>query len=239
MLFLLRQIRRKTLLNNKFTTYFLYAIGEIMLVVIGILIAVSIDSWNEAKKDRIQEYKSLEELRSALQADLSDIQFNIGWHKSAQVSCEMILEAIDLKIPHTDSINTHFGRVLRFSQFVPEIGTYESLKGNNLSLISDDSLRIKITHYYENNIQFALGTEQLNRALFPQNMELYQKHFFNTQITQYAIPRNYENLITNEDYQSFLYATKSLRQSEATLFKDLEVTCKELIQLIDLHLQNK
>jgi hypothetical protein len=50
MLFLLRNIRRKLMKENKITTYLLYAIGEIFLVVVGILIAVSIDDWNE---DRI------------------------------------------------------------------------------------------------------------------------------------------------------------------------------------------
>lgn len=55
MLFLLRNIRRKMLQNNKVITYLLYATGEIILVVIGILIAVSIDDWNEnAKKQKIE-----------------------------------------------------------------------------------------------------------------------------------------------------------------------------------------
>ena len=50
MLFLLRNIRRKLLTQNKVITYLLYAIGEILLVVIGILIAVKIDDWSEQKK---------------------------------------------------------------------------------------------------------------------------------------------------------------------------------------------
>lgn len=47
MLFFLRQVRRKLMNENKFTTYLLYAIGEIILVVVGILIAVQIDEWNK------------------------------------------------------------------------------------------------------------------------------------------------------------------------------------------------
>lgn len=55
MLFLLRKVRRKLMNENKFTTYFLYAIGEILLVVIGILIAVKIDSLNQEQQKQEQQ----------------------------------------------------------------------------------------------------------------------------------------------------------------------------------------
>ena len=50
MLFFLRKIRRKAMSENKLSTYLLYAVGEIILVVVGILIAVQIDDWNEERK---------------------------------------------------------------------------------------------------------------------------------------------------------------------------------------------
>jgi len=45
-----RKIRQKLLTENKFSKYLLYAFGEIILVIIGILIALSINNWNEEKK---------------------------------------------------------------------------------------------------------------------------------------------------------------------------------------------
>jgi hypothetical protein len=47
MLRFFRQIRQRLLTDNKFSKYLLYAIGEILLVVIGILIALQADFWNE------------------------------------------------------------------------------------------------------------------------------------------------------------------------------------------------
>jgi hypothetical protein len=67
MLFLLRQIRRKTAMNNKFTTYFLYAIGEIFLVVVGILIAVSIDDFNSSIKRAESELEVLKSIQAGLE----------------------------------------------------------------------------------------------------------------------------------------------------------------------------
>ena len=49
-----RKIRQRLLTENKFSKYLLYAIGEIILVVIGILIALQVNNYNEAKKQEIK-----------------------------------------------------------------------------------------------------------------------------------------------------------------------------------------
>ena len=46
-----RKIRQRLLTENRLGKYLLYAIGEILLVVIGILIALSINNWNEERKN--------------------------------------------------------------------------------------------------------------------------------------------------------------------------------------------
>jgi len=58
----LRKTRQQLLSQNKVSKYILYAIGEIVLVVIGILIALQINNWNEFKKDRVVENKLLIDL---------------------------------------------------------------------------------------------------------------------------------------------------------------------------------
>ena len=50
-----RKIRSAALFENRLTRYFLYALGEIALVVIGILIALQVDNWNEERKERREE----------------------------------------------------------------------------------------------------------------------------------------------------------------------------------------
>jgi hypothetical protein len=53
-----RKIRQKLLVENKISKYLLYAIGEVVLVVIGILIALSVNNWNEGnKKKGFNDYK--------------------------------------------------------------------------------------------------------------------------------------------------------------------------------------
>ena len=57
-----RHIRKSLLEENKTLKYFKYAIGEIVLVVIGILIALTINNYSEKKKERIKEQAFLKEI---------------------------------------------------------------------------------------------------------------------------------------------------------------------------------
>ena len=68
-----RKIRQKLLSENKFSKYLIYAIGEIILVVIGILIALQINNWNENNKQKISIEQSLIEVRENLSTDNIEI----------------------------------------------------------------------------------------------------------------------------------------------------------------------
>ena len=61
-----RKIRYDLMSENKTAKYFKYAIGEIILVVIGILIALSINNWNEQRKNAIKEESALTQLKKDL-----------------------------------------------------------------------------------------------------------------------------------------------------------------------------
>ena len=72
-----RKIRQKTLTENKFGKYLTYAIGEIILVVIGILIALSINNWNEDRKDVKREIKMLYDIQNDVNKNIKNIEEGI------------------------------------------------------------------------------------------------------------------------------------------------------------------
>ncbi|MGB5357241.1 MAG: DUF6090 family protein [Eudoraea sp.] len=73
-----RRIRQRLLSQNKFSKYLLYAIGEILLVVIGILIALQVNDWNEGRKQRLVELKYFYNLKNDLQTDNERLDYIIG-----------------------------------------------------------------------------------------------------------------------------------------------------------------
>jgi hypothetical protein len=70
-----RKIRQASLTENKFGKYLIYALGEIVLVVIGILIALSINSWNDLRKKGNLKVSYIESLKKDLAADI--VYFNV------------------------------------------------------------------------------------------------------------------------------------------------------------------
>jgi hypothetical protein len=144
-----RHIRQRLLTENNFSRYLLYAIGEIILVVIGILIALQINNWNEHRKDRQVELKILKEMKLALNNDIRNLKINLRSYKSVKRSLEIIKEQLPLEIPTNDSLQYAFRNSLFNNSVAPNIGAYETLKAKGIDLISNDSLRAQIIDLYE------------------------------------------------------------------------------------------
>ena len=101
-----RKIRQRLLTQNRFTKYMLYAIGEILLVVIGILIALQIDTWNDNRKLNNQELELLESLQKEFTSNRDELERAIRKAQAIQKRCERILENTgnrDIKLSRYES----------------------------------------------------------------------------------------------------------------------------------------
>ena len=76
-----RKVRQRLLSENKFSKYLLYAIGEIILVVIGILIALQINNWNEERKEKIAEKNFFENVLIDLEKDEAKLEYYQKFYK--------------------------------------------------------------------------------------------------------------------------------------------------------------
>jgi len=125
-----RKIRQKLLTENKFSKYLIYAIGEIILVVIGILIALQINNWNENKKQIKKEEKVLQQFKNELNEDLFILDEIITSNKFVIKSCNELIKHLEKNMPYNDSLSLYFDRwaspnVLEFNG-----STYQNLTTN-------------------------------------------------------------------------------------------------------------
>ena len=101
-----RKIKQKMLTENKFSKYLIYAIGEIVLVVIGILIALSINNWNENIKSKNELKNIYDEVKLNLKSDLLNIEDVIKQYEQLDLRLEkMITEEYSSIV--LDSINAN------------------------------------------------------------------------------------------------------------------------------------
>jgi quercetin dioxygenase-like cupin family protein len=153
MLFLLRKIRRKLLTDNKVTTYLLYAIGEIVLVVVGILIAVSIDDWSEQKKLLNQEDAYLKRLIAENKQDVQSFDLIINETKNALQSIDVFCKALNDQNTSDSALLAATHQYMIYGSVVPTFGasrsTFDDLSNTgNLKVITNYDLRNKIVQHY-------------------------------------------------------------------------------------------
>ncbi|MBK7871751.1 MAG: hypothetical protein IPJ74_14270 [Saprospiraceae bacterium] len=92
MLQFFRSIRRRLLESGKVKSYVLYAIGEILLVVIGILLALQVNNWNEARKARAIEHEYLLSLREEFKANLKELDNLISLNRQLMEGAKEFLK---------------------------------------------------------------------------------------------------------------------------------------------------
>ena len=143
---LFRNIRRQLANENKFIKYSRYAIGEIVLVVIGILIALQINNWNEERKKRISELTYLESIKTDLQLNLRSLDTFISTRKESIRSANIILEYFEQTKPMDyNDFNYHSLIVMIWFPFEQNDNTYQELMNSGkLSIISNKVIKNKL-----------------------------------------------------------------------------------------------
>jgi len=147
-----RKIRYNLMSENKTGKYFKYAIGEIVLVVIGILIALSINNWNEQRKTKISEISYIESIKIDLIGDTETINFIVENTKKRIAANELILEQLRSFDTITDSRPLY--KLMRdnvgFIDLKVQDHTIETLKNSgNIEIINSKPIRGALQTYYD------------------------------------------------------------------------------------------
>ena len=228
-----RKIRQRLLNEGKASKYLVYAIGEIILVVIGILIALQVNNWNEIRKSRSEETKLLKEMKAALVSDLDDIIANIDEHEEAYKSCEIILAAFSEGLPYHDSLDFHFGSVLNTTRFGHTSAPYETLKTKGPDLVENDSLRLLLSEYFDRWVGYQFDIQRSSLQGFELAKERQFELFEGLHPHAGMKPVDYELLRENKYYRSWLEYTRISRGWEAKNFRILKKKNEHLQALID------
>jgi hypothetical protein len=221
--------------------YLKYAIGEIALVVIGILIALSINNWNEFRKDRIQEQVILEQLKEEYESNLKQLESKIIMRNIVIESSRKLLSYIDSpESVISDSILYNLAR----GGLRP---TYDPIKNdlvssNKLSLIQNNKLR-KLLSQWESNYH-QLNEEEWfwrdytisTRTPFISDNKLTRKLYYTTNKINKKL-----YLIEDSNYDRHLFddTTKEINFHEILMHPKLEaIASTAIFACTDANLQS-
>jgi len=144
-----RKIRKKMADDNRPLKYMRYAIGEIVLVVIGILIALQINNWNEERKNDASENQYYCLILDDLKMNHNKIQeLIVASNNKVKVSKELLLELNSGKKDKNFLLNK-FLEAFRGEAFVPRNVTFNDLvSSGNIRLLKDDRIKNSLIQFY-------------------------------------------------------------------------------------------
>ena len=171
-------------MENKTGKYFKYAIGEIVLVVIGILIALQINNWNENRKERNKEINYLKNLKVDLENEILNSEEFVAYHfRKVQACSKLINEGTPTNIKEVQVYTDTYETVFDWKDFVPNNNTFkELLSSGNLSLIKNDSIKNGLLELEKNYASIA-GSEYHMRREYEEY--LYDPHVKNISVIEF------------------------------------------------------
>lgn len=252
--------------DNKPLKYLRYAIGEIALVVIGILIAFSLNNWNDNRKDRAKEKVILQKLKSEYVSNLKQLNQKISMRKDAAESSIWLLKRFDLDDfnKRRDSIDYHIARTLFFPTYDPNTGiTDELINTGNIYIINNDSIKTFLANWsasvidlkqdentYETFVSiiytpFLIEHYQFRNIVneMRNNEDLNNK--YKTSFTKVDIKRrnkfNYNNqkIEDNQDFEDYFALIIDYCKNHNDMAYDMHNSITNLLNTIDRELADK
>lgn len=179
-----RKIRQSLLSENKFSRYLIYAIGEIILVVIGILIALQINNWNEENKGKALEKQMMANLNSEFRNNLNKIKESIILYEQTEDAIRFLMSKMqasseELKQYNIDSL---LANAVDVFDYRPTQNTLtEILSSGNLKLISNDSIKYNL-------LQWSAELNEINEAWL--TLDDFNQHMVIPYLTENVSMRN-------------------------------------------------
>ena len=232
-----RKIRYELMSSGKASKYLKYAIGEILLVMIGILLALQVNNWNESRLERKEEIEILKEVKNALIYDLNEAFPSLRERAiSRRDLSNKLLEDVKNRRPFNDSINFNF--LAAGETFRPSYTAYKALESKGIDIIKNDSIKYGIIQIYDSDyVHLKLRLERNSFA----NLRDFNRPFlfenFKLDETEKYTPIDQEALLDNHKFKLNLFRTRGSDQATLNQLSNLEQNIKKLIDLIDQEIQ--
>lgn len=201
--------------SAKPSRYLKYAFGEIILVVIGILIALQISNWNENRKQNIYEVKMLDEIKTALKNDKVHMESMSQRLNEPIEAANMFIDMIYNKQSYNDTLYKYLAMLRTGMVYQYNPGPYQAIKYSGLDKISNDSLRNNLIRFYDFEFPRHKELTTWSDRNYDKNLEKLdtfysgEPYIFITEEGEKKIYRDVpKDLLSNPDFLLFLRSIK-------------------------------
>jgi hypothetical protein len=234
-----RKTRKKLADDNKPLKYMRYAIGEIVLVVIGILIALQINNWNNESAYRDKEINILTEIKQNLKVNVNQFSAEIVNQDSIIQNIDIIMGQIKNNIPYHDSLGTKYASIAWTEEFNTANSAFETLKTLGFDLISSDSLRENVIHLF--NIRYIRISDVIEKVSSIESSQLntvYLRHIEYDKQGKGTV-NDFEKLKKDTEFTNMLSSRRLWKVDIISTYKELIEESLQLSRMIDQELKRR
>jgi hypothetical protein len=233
-----RKTRKKMADDNKPMKYMRYAIGEILLVVIGILIALSINNWNEERKLHQVELSLLKELKADLEFSKKELEIISLYNKKFVKEYRLINSFIEKDRAYDRVLDTAFAHLDIWSQPYLSTMTFETLKIRGIDIIKNDSLKHHIINVYNFHIKSLI--EDMGQWEWSYNQNTTQRMMVGNirrdiDNLDIARPNDFKRLKEDEEFRNFLNILIAIRSDHV----DMALRTKSAVEMLIKHINKE
>lgn len=219
--------------------YLLYAIGEILLVMIGILLALQVNTWNQKRIDGSKEKVVLSELKNDLEANLEIFQGNIRWETNRLEGVNKIIKTLDAGQGWSDSFSLELKWQRHFEEFFIMSATYNSLNANGFDLVSSDSLRRSIITLYDVTYkEQGSRIEVAGSGLLNAREQVFIKHTSWDSENRVIVPNQPSEIAKNHELYNMLSLRVMMKEYTIRFNKVCLEATEDLLELVNQNLEN-
>lgn len=217
-----------------------HALGELLLIVAGILIALAISDWNDRRIEREQELAFLEEVQTALATDLQSLEPKLAeFHEAADQIAELS-ELLEEKPPYDPSMDALFGALYGVRTTNLNTSAYETLKSVGLQVVSNREIRMGIARIYDHYYESMITAHGIDQSV---NFELMRPYFMNQfrdlAFWKSATPIDYEFVVNDPWFKNVVdYRLAVLRGNQLTSYAEATAEIRRVLELLDAELAN-
>ena len=233
-------------MENKTGQYLKYAIGEIVLVVIGILIALSINNWNEQRKSMLQEVNILTKLNTDLKANLIEIKGLKDMTDNRIKASQTILNYFEERKAIDDNLKLSFELINTDDLFNNANTAYKYIENQGVNILTNDSILSKITWMYERDFKNISNRERTNWQILTDDlrplMDIYlevsepQDKLFN-EVYELNKPIDMKALSENKQFKNVIVRNMNFMLLRLHWQTETLIELEELIQEVELEIQ--
>ena len=231
------RIRQKLLNKGELKRYLFYAIGEILLVMIGILLAVQVNNWNLSQKDRRAESQLLIELKQNLKVNLSRLQEEIQKEHNSIAAINLVVEHIDNRKPYHDSLDAHFRQAFKAYDIILSSSAFEAIKSRGFEIIHLDSLRKEVIELFDVTYSNLISeTVRLENQFWPSSvLPILHTHF--RWVGNTIKPVDYLALLNDRGYTNMITNRRHFRELAVQRKRESLLHTEALLTRIDNYLE--